>query len=273
VTRIVTVEQMRAAEAAADAAGHSYAAMMEVAGRGTAETILAQLEEPDRHNVVILAGSGNNGGDGLVCAHYLRNAGMAVAVYLTRTPTADDFNVRRLKERALLVADADQDPEGAVLRRLLDSATVIVDAIVGTGARLPLGEVPARVLGALRGRLEGAGPRPLVVAVDCPSGLNCDTGACDVLMPHADLTVTFGALKRGCLAFPAKMALGETKVLDIGLDPFFSAQAPSLVSPGSVAASLPSRPRDAHKGTFGRALVVAGSRPFVGAAALAAESA
>lgn len=273
VARIVTVEQMRAAEAAADASGYRYSEMMETAGRAVAEAVLARLEEPDRHKVVILAGSGNNGGDGLVCAHYLRNAGMAVAVYLTRTPPADDPKVSRLKERAVLVADADQDPEGIVLSRLLGSATVIIDALVGTGARLPLSARPAQVLGALHDRLSRPDARPMIVAVDCPSGMECDTGACDPLLVAADLTVTFAAWKRSFLAFPAHTSLGELVVADIGLGSFVSQQAPLMMSAASAAEILPIRPRDAHKGTFGRALVVAGSRAFVGAAALAGEAA
>lgn len=271
--KILTVAEMKAAEARADAAGHSYSDMMERAGRGAAETLLARLEDVVDRPVVILAGSGNNGGDGLVCAHYLRNAGVSVAVYATRAPDPDDSNVRRLKERGLLVADADHDPDLRVLNRLLAQAGIVVDALVGTGARLPLGGGPARILTALRDRLQTATERPVIVAVDCPSGVDCDTGACDPLLVRADITVTFGAYKRGLLAFPAFNEVGELVVADIGLEPHLPPNAPDRMDAAMAQQALPVRPRDAHKGTFGRALVIAGSRPYTGAAALAAEAA
>ncbi|MBL8095235.1 MAG: NAD(P)H-hydrate epimerase, partial [Anaerolineales bacterium] len=215
--KILTVAEMRAAESAADSAGHSYAEMMERAGRGAAETLLARLEDPGAHKIVVLAGSGNNGGDGLVCAHYLSNAGAAVAVYLTRQPDEADPKIQRLRHKAMLVADADRDGDRRVLTRLLGSATVVVDALVGTGARMPLGGRPAAVLDALRERLAADGERPYVLAIDCPSGLDCDSGACDARLTSADLTVTFAAPKRGFIGFPANDRLGEWVVVDIGL--------------------------------------------------------
>ncbi len=271
--KILTVAEMKAAEARADAAGHSYSDMMERAGRGAAETLLARFEDAVDRPVVILAGSGNNGGDGLVCAHYLANAGVSVAVYATRPPDPDDTKVRRLKERGLLVADMEHDADLRVLRRLLAQAGVVVDSLVGTGARLPLGGAPARVLSALNEQLASTTGRRAIVAVDCPSGVDCDTGACDPSLVPADVTVTFGAYKRGLLAFPANDRLGDLVVADIGLDPHLSPGAPDLMDAGLAQAALPLRARDAHKGTFGRALVVAGSRPYTGAAALAAEAA
>lgn len=271
--KILTVAEMKAAEARADAAGHSYADMMERAGRGAAEVLLARFEDAVERPVVILAGSGNNGGDGLVCAHYLANAGVSVAVYATRVPDPDDPKVRRLKERGLLVADLEHDADLRVLRRLLGQAGVVVDSLVGTGARLPLSGSPARVLQTLREFLDTVGRRPVVLAVDCPSGVDCDTGACDSLLVPADVTVTFGAFKRGLMAFPANDRLGDLVVTDIGLDPYLPSDAPDRMDAALAQAALPVRARDAHKGTFGRALIIAGSRPYTGAAALAAEAA
>lgn len=271
--RILTVAEMRTAEARADAAGHTFAEMMELAGRGAAEALLARLEDPGRQAVLVLAGAGNNGGDGLVCAHYLRNAGASVAVYLTRPADATDPKVERLRERAMLLADAEHDPDGRLLQRLLDQAGVVVDALVGTGARMPLGGRPAELLTALNQRLARTDDRPFVMAVDCPSGLECDTGQCDPLMVTPDLTVTFAAPKRGFFAFPAPDRLGELVVADIGLGPHLPEEAPALLDLEAAQPLLPERPRDAHKGTFGRALVIAGSRNYIGAPVLAAEAA
>jgi NAD(P)H-hydrate epimerase len=118
--------------------------------------------------------------------------------------------------------------------------------------------------------------RPLVVAVDCPSGLDCDTGALDPLTLAAALTVTFAAAKRGHFAFPGATAAGELVVADIGIDPDLPelASVPvELATHEAVQASLPARPPDAHKGTFGRALIVAGSLNYTGAAFLAGAAA
>ncbi len=271
--KILTVAEMRAAEARADAAGHSYATMMEQAGRGAAEALLARLDDPTGQAILILVGGGNNGGDGLVCAHYLSNAGASVAVYATRVPDAADPKVRRLREKGLLIADAEQDPDRRVLDRLLAQAGVVVDALVGTGARLPLGGAPAVLLGAVRHRVSRADNRPFVLAIDCPSGLDCDTGHCDPALVPADLTVTFAGPKRGFYAFPARARLGDVVVVDIGLTPHIDATALAEMDAATARALIPIRARDAHKGTFGRVLTIAGCRNYVGAGALAAESA
>ncbi|MCB0186974.1 MAG: NAD(P)H-hydrate epimerase, partial [Caldilineaceae bacterium] len=123
--KLVTVAEMQALEKAADAAGHSYATMMEMAGRAVAEFILAQ-DELTAHQtnhlqpVLVLVGPGNNGGDGLVCARYLYEAGVPVRVYLwkRRTAPADDYenHYQRLTALGALTAHADDDPDFATLQ-------------------------------------------------------------------------------------------------------------------------------------------------------------
>jgi NAD(P)H-hydrate epimerase len=117
-------------------------------------------------------------------------------------------------------------------------------------------------------------PVPLVVAVDVPSGLNCDTGAVDPATLPADLTVTFAAAKRGQFRFPGTEVLGELVVADIGIDPALSAEIQTSVATASKARQLlPARPLNAHKGTFGKAMIVAGSANYTGAPYLAAAAA
>ncbi len=275
MTKLLTVAEMRAVEAAADRAGVSYAALMENAGRAVAETLLARLDDPAGHKCVVLCGTGNNGGDGLVAAHYLSNAGLRVAVYCARPPDDADAKVRRLREKSLFLADAQNDQRWRVLTNLLNSATVIVDALLGTGVRFPLGGASADLLREAQAQLKPLAPRPLIVAVDCPSGMDCDTGALDPLVIPADLTVTFAAAKRGHFAFPAAEVLGELVIADIGVpaDLPEAQNGTDLVSAEWVRAQLPARPRQSHKGTFGRALVVAGSVPYTGAALLAGSAA
>lgn len=275
--KIVTVAQMRAIEAAADQAGVSFAMMMEAAGNAVAEQILTRLDVAAEHKVVVLCGAGNNGGDGLVAANRLAEAGASVAVYCTQPPDESDVKVQRLRARGLLLADAHNDQRWRVLKNLLGGVTVLVDAVFGTGARLPLGGKPGDLLKQVHKHLEERQAEPpLRVAVDCPSGLDCDTGSLDPLALHADLTVTFAAAKRGHLAFPGAEAVGELVVAGIGIDPQLMALKSiplELATSESIRALLPKRPRDAHKGTFGRALVVAGSLNYTGAAYLAGAAA
>jgi NAD(P)H-hydrate epimerase len=277
MAKIVTVAEMKALDAAADRAGVTFAQLMDNAGRAVAEAVLARLgDDLEQHKLVVLCGKGNNGGDGLVAAHYLSNAGARVAVYLAQAPDESDFKIKRLREKSVFVVDAENDQRWRVLRNLLGGATVVIDAVFGTGVRFPLAGPSADLLRQAGLALRERQPRPFVVAVDCPSGLDCDTGALDPLAFPADLTVTFAAAKRGHFAFPGAEARGELLIADIGIPPDlpeWKAVNVELATPAAIAHLLPKRPRDAHKGTFGRALVVAGSVNYTGAASLAGAAA
>lgn len=268
---IVTVEQMQAIERTANEAGLAYEAMMEAAGRQVAQAILDRLPVIEGRRIVVLVGAGNNGGDGLVAGHYLAEAGALVSIYLAADRPADDKNLVRLQERGLLIAEAEQDQRYRVLKNSVGASDVIVDALLGTGIKLPLRGTAAEILSHVGQELRSR-PRPMIVAVDCPSGIDCDTGEAADEVLAADLTVTMAAAKRGLLEFPAAEYVGELLVVDIGLDD----QPPGAGEPGvdlatavEVAGYLPARPRDSHKGTFGRVVVVGGSITMPGAAALA----
>ncbi len=275
--KIVTVAEMKAIESAADQAGVTYAMMMESAGTAVAQAVLARLENPADHKVVVLCGHGNNGGDGMVAAYHLAEAGAgSVALYFAKMPDEDDPNLQRVRERGLFIADAENDQRWRVLKNLVGGVTVLIDAVFGTGVRLPLKGTPAEMLRQVKKALEERVALPLRVAVDCPSGLNCDTGELDDAAIPAEVTVTLAAAKRGQFAFPAADALGELIVADIGIRPELPALAGVKLELGTaeaVRALLPARPRNAHKGTFGRALIAAGSVNFTGAAYLAGAAA
>lgn len=294
--RILTVEEMRRVEAAADESGHSYAEMMERAGRGVAEAITTHIEVEGRR-VLVLVGPGNNGGDGLVAARYLAESGAEVACYLLKPRDEKDPNLQAVRELELFLADATNDQRWRVLRRLVASADVVIDALLGTGVRLPLEGTVAkllsqiaqglqvsqaerrasRVLSAL-GRPDEPLPKPHVVAVDGPSGLDYDSGDLDPKALAADLTITFAFPKQGHFLLPGGPACGELIVADIGVEPRLTQEllgeaTLQVAEPEMVAALLPDRPRDAHKGTFGKALLVSGSINYTGAAYLAASGA
>lgn len=275
--KVVTVAQMQAIESAADRAGVTFAMLMESAGQAVAEAVLNQLADPAQEKVVVLCGKGNNGGDGLVAAHYLAEAGANVAVYAAHPLDENDSKVQRLRAKSLLIADAENDQRWRVLKNLLGGGTVLIDAVFGTGVRLPLTGPSAELLRQAAKFLEDrAEDWPLRVAVDCPSGLNCDTGELDPLALPADLTITFAAAKRGQFTFPAADKIGALAIADIGLPadlPELASVSVELGTSEMAASLLPPRPRHAHKGTFGRALVVAGSVNYTGAAYLAGAAA
>ena len=297
--KIFTVKQMIAAEKAADASGVSYAQMMETAGKAVAETIMARVDVTQTA-VLILVGPGNNGGDGLVAGRYLAEAGADVAFYLSkpRDPNLDD-NYAQIQQMGLFAVDAEFDQRFRVLRTRLNITDVLIDGLLGTGVSRPiegnLAKLLKQVLAGLDDRRSdisqqsisrltsiaklpnpAATPYPLTVAVDCPSGLNCDTGKLDPLAIPADLTVTFAGPKRGHFVFPGASACGELVVADIGVDPKLPVVRDvnlELVTAVSAKTLIPNRPQDGHKGSFGKVLIAAGCDQYRGAPILAAKGA
>jgi NAD(P)H-hydrate epimerase len=272
VPKIVTVEQMKTIEKAADESGLTFDQMMENAGRAVAEAVRRRQPALNGKRVVVLVGSGNNGGDGLVAVDQLAETGAQIAAYLIKARDEADPHLARVRARGALVAVASEDQRARVLHNLLGAADVVIDAVLGTGFKLPL-EGPAKgVLAAAKKAIAARSARPFVVAVDCPSGLDCDTGElADEALP-ADLTVTLAAAKPGHFHMPGAAAVGELSVADIGIpekQKELSKVPREVASTDELRSWLPERPLDAHKGTFGRVIVVAGSVNFPGAASLA----
>jgi ADP-dependent NAD(P)H-hydrate dehydratase / NAD(P)H-hydrate epimerase len=272
--RIVTVAAMQALERAADAGGHSYAAMMEQAGTTVAQEILAR-HAPLLPRPLVLVGPGNNGGDGLVCARVLAEAGAPVRVYLWQRRTEPDHDYEGHYAGALRAgaeaAHADADLGLATLRAWLAEADLVVDALLGTGANRPIEGMLAALLDTVRADLD-VRPFVRVAAVDCASGLNCDTGALDPHSLAAAYTVTFAYAKEGHYKFPGAAASGTLIVRDIGIDPALIEPiqpAPTFaLTAENVRGWLPQRPRASHKGTFGKVIGAVGSLRYPGAATL-----
>ncbi len=264
---LVNAAQMRRFEQAADAAGLSYAEMMRRAGTAVADLV---HEHYPMARVAVLAGPGNNGGDALVAASLLAQRGHAVAVCCCGRKLASDPLVGPLKQLSVLIRLVEDTSQLANWRELLMEAEVAIDGLLGTGARRPIEGIFAALLGELADIQ--ARQRLVVVAVDVPSGLDCDAGEIDAATVRADLTVTFGFPKIGQLSLPGADYVGQLVVDEIGIQA--SEQIPLTVTTAAEAAGwLPARPRGAHKGTFGRGLVVGGSTPYTGAAYLAAAAA
>jgi NAD(P)H-hydrate epimerase len=276
VHKIVTTDEMKRIEQAADKAGLSYNQMMQNAGKAIADAVLKYVGEVEEKRVVILVGTGNNGGDGLVVGYHLHQAGAQVSVYQTKVRPDDDPNMKRLQEHEVLIANASDDQRSRVLTNLLEQADIVVDGVLGTGFQLPLKGSAKDLLSRSKKILGKREVEPIIVAVDCPSGLDCDSGKIADETLNAHLTVTLAAAKPGLLRFPGAAAVGKLVIGDIGIDPSqeeLSLVNLSLASDKELSTWLPIRPGDAHKGTFGRVLVVAGSINYPGAAGLSGLSA
>jgi ADP-dependent NAD(P)H-hydrate dehydratase / NAD(P)H-hydrate epimerase len=286
--KIITVEKSRYLENKANEGGLSFATMMENAGRSTAQAIRRRIGAKGK-SVLVLVGPGNNGGDGLVAAHYLWDLGARVSCYLWKRDPKGDANLARVKEDRVPQVWAEDDADFGELDKLLVEAEIVVDALLGVGVSRPidgrLKEILDRVRQGLAERRspqglaeavpsEGVEPGAWVVAVDCPTGLDCDTGQLDPAAAYADLTVTFAYPKAGMLRFPGAEAVGDIIVADIAIPPELAGDVVlEMATSERIRAWLPARPRWAHKGTFGRALIIAGSVNYVGAAVLAGAGA
>lgn len=272
--KLVSVAEMQAIEQEADHSGLSYAEMMENAGRGVAD--LVQEVYPNRgKRILALVGSGNNGGDALVALAHLASWGWRVTACLVRRRPDEDPLVERVRQAGGGVFPLSGSKDQNLANALADT-DVLLDGILGTGARLPLNAQLAETLGFIHHTLAGLAQSPAVVAVDCPSGVDCDSGACDPQALKADLTVTMAAAKQGLLKLPAYEWVGDLRLAGIGrLDGLAAWEAVrrSVVDAGWVRQTLPERKLDAHKGTFGTALVIAGSLNYTGAAWLAGQAA
>jgi len=268
--QVVATAQMRALEQAAVDAGATWAGLMEQAGWGVTQIAMRVLGHVEGKRVLILAGPGNNGGDGLVVARHLHDAGARVALYFwRRRDTPDDANWQRCRERDLAEYRADDDQQHAELRRLLADSDLVVDALLGMGISRAVEGDLAEIVATVE-RSNDLRRSYIVLSIDMPTGVDSDTGAVLGVAMRADVTVATGLVKRGLLQYPGRLYAGAIEVVEIGIAP---AQLEALMSEKIDAAMarklLPSRPADAHKGTFGKVMVIAGSPLYPGAASLA----
>jgi hydroxyethylthiazole kinase-like uncharacterized protein yjeF len=233
-------------------------ALMQRAASGLASACAGLLGRVYGARVVVLAGSGDNGGDALYAGAMLARRGAAV------TAISVGSRVHQHGTAALLAAGGRLIPAtGAGTRDAIGAANLIIDGMLGIGGRGGLRE-PGAALAALAGRAAAA-----VVAVDLPSGIDADTGAVTGAAVRADATITFGTWKPGLLIDPAAALAGATELIDIGLGPHLG--PPDVAAPQSadIAAMLPRPSAESDKYRRGVLGVVAGSQQFTGAAVLA----
>ena len=271
--KLVTAAEMRHLEQQAVERGVSLLGLMQNAGQAVATEISGIFDPIAGKKAVVLVGPGNNGGDGLVAARHLKAAGALVNVYLLAGRNQDDVISREALTAGLTPIDVRMDVGFERLRGVLDEADIVLDAVFGTGLTRPISGAAAAAL-ALVGEARDDRPEMAVIALDLPSGLNADTGAVDKSTLAADYTITLGYAKRGFFLFPGADYTGQILVADIGIPEDLGDDIlTEVIDEHEVLALLPARPSDAHKGTFGKALVVAGSAEYIGAATLVCQAA
>jgi ADP-dependent NAD(P)H-hydrate dehydratase / NAD(P)H-hydrate epimerase len=257
---LLTNTQMNEADRRTIASGISGETLMENAGAAVAQAVMAR--HPHDSRVAVVAGPGNNGGDGFVAARHLRQAGYRVSLHLIG-------RLQAIKGDAAQAARQWQEPI-ATGATDLKGAHVVVDALFGAGLDRP---VAGEALAAITA-INGAGAP--VIAVDLPSGINGTTGAVLGSAVTASQTVTFFRKKPGHLLLPGRMHCGSVEVAQIGIP----ADVLAIIRPATWengpalwADKFPVPTAQGHKYSRGHAVVVSGGRAHTGAARLAAMAA
>ncbi len=250
--------------------------LMENAGRGVVAMMERRLGPFDGLRVLVACGRGNNGGDGLVIARALHEAGVDVRALVWEPREAMSADAAANLDALLacggtvLVGDA-----AFAALEAFDGSDVYVDALLGTGSSGAPRGWTQRAVQALE-RAAGNGGR--IVAVDIPTGIDADTGDVPGDAVPATYTATLGLGKRGLVRFPARSYAGVVEEIDIGI-PEQAVRAiapeplPRVLDADTVRALLPVRPPTAHKGDAGRVAIIGGARGMTGAVALAARAA
>ncbi len=255
--------------------------LMENAGTAIADFLRERFPDLPHGKVLVLCGKGNNGGDGMVVARLLKNSGASPVVFLFANPGSVEgdaaANLKRWQQGLGELYVVTSEAEWESVRAALAEADLILDALLGTGLRGPVEGLLGAVIEDLnRARAKRRG-QTVVVAVDTPSGLASDAQDFGGPVVAADYTVTLTAPKVGQLVLPHSTCCGKLLVKDIGTPPELLDADSHLkihwIEPAEFRALPLARDPAANKGTYGHALVVAGSLGKSGAAVLSARGA
>ena len=269
--KVLTAAQMREVDRRTIERGIPGLVLMENAGQRVAEFIEQKFAPLDQHHAVVYCGKGNNGGDGLVVARELLIRGKLRALDVVLVAAPEELAGDAAANYRMFEASG-----GRVHRERMPAmhdATIIVDALLGTGLK---GPASGAMLHAIR-QINNEFPSARVVAVDIPSGLASDSGRALGESVRADFTITFTAPKAGLVLAPNCDQVGELRVCPIGSPAELFENDPeiwlSLIQPRLFTALLVPRAKGANKGSFGHVLVVGGSCGKTGAPAMAAMAA
>ncbi len=267
---VVSAAQIKALDREAVSVGIPAGDLMENAGKGVADAV---IKHSTGENIVVVVGKGGNGGDALVAARILCQAGFHVQAFTISA--IDELTVTAKEKASLLIQSFPQtllpvDEAITNLSRALENADCAIDGLLGIGVDRPLSGIYLDVIRAINNA------DVYRVAVDLPSGLPSDSGIPIGESLDADLTVCMAAYKPAQLLYPSRERCGKIEVVPVGYTAFLwdsITPVAKFVDKEWVARHLPVRSPAGHKGTFGHVLVVAGSMGMSGAAILCATGA
>jgi ADP-dependent NAD(P)H-hydrate dehydratase / NAD(P)H-hydrate epimerase len=270
----VTAKQMREIDRLTiEKFGVASLTLMESAGQGVARMILQTFASAASKGILVVAGKGNNGGDGLVVARLLQKQKIFCNVVLLakRQELSPDaaHNLQAFLDIKGKVIEIESSTLSLLHKQIAD-AEILVDAILGTGTKNEITGLYAAAIAAMN---DSGKP---IVAIDIPSGLDTDRGTPLGVCVKAAMTVALGYAKLGEVIYPGLSFVGDLTVVDIGLADEAVASvgsAAEVLERDNVRPLVPVRQPDTHKGTYGHALVIAGSRGKTGAAILACRAA
>jgi len=272
---LVTASEMQAMDRRTiESGGIPGIELMENAGRGATRFLLDYFPEATRSSIGIIAGKGNNGGDGFVIARYLSQKGIQVSVYLLAKSSAIKgnaaANLKLLAPLGIPVIELPDEKSFSNHQSDMQHLDLWVDAILGTGLKSDVRGYYRDVITMINSL------KKPVFAVDIPSGLNSDTGQPCGACIHAQATATFGFAKTGHVLQPGATFTGSLNIVDIGIpDPIAEEIGPQQyqLTTDQIRNYFQPRKPDTHKGRTGHLLVIAGSTGKTGAAAMTAMAA
>ncbi len=260
---VISADQMQVAELNSEFLGVSHLQLMEVVGAGIAKEVGERARSKPNPRILVVAGTGKNGGDGLSVARHLASMGLRVRVILVGRPKdVEDPAAKQQLASILQMTDSVEFqtiPDSSFLKPM--DSDYIIDGLLGTGVR---GELRQPLLGAVKAVNRSKGFK---VAIDLPSGLDTDTGEPHGEAVKANLTISLHRMKQGLTK--ASEYTGELMVLPIGVPP----EAETYAGPGDFKTIWKPRPPGSHKGDYGRLLIIGGSENFTGAPAFSALAA
>lgn len=224
----------------------------------------------DNKNCAVFCGSGNNGGDGIGAAVFLKQRGINTKVFFTgkREKMTLDTKKMEMKYNSIGGIVEEFDPLSDEIKSFVMSCGVIIDAMFGTGLNSPLRGVSADAVSLIN--LSPA----VVISADMPSGIETDTGKILGCAVKADITVTFSMAKIGQITMPGCFYCGKLEIAEIGIPKEVSDNIEfSVFSFDKSNIYLPKRPKNSHKSNFGKLLIISGSCGYTGAPVLSANAA
>ncbi|MCH1932052.1 NAD(P)H-hydrate dehydratase [Shewanella sp. A25] len=263
-TALYSQAQIRAGELLAVARGEATLyGLVERAGKAAFSYLnqyIDKFSSPKKVTVVILAGSGNNGADALVCARYALEMNVNLQVLITKQTGTAEFE--QALNTFLTAGGTLALPELHAIKQ----ADIIVDGLLGTGVKGPLRENVVSLIEAVN-QSQG-----WILSLDLPSGIEADTGGCSPIAVMADVTLCFGGLKQGLLTSKARQHCGVLAFDDLGLMPYFTEESAVRVGRELLKGFFAARARDSHKGLSGKVVLIGGDLGMAGAIRLASEA-